>query len=165
MLQVQAFELRLAGPLTAWAPGRPSAKNARRALERSGQRIMRLLEKGTASKMRDELSGKIDPGVLEEVNFLLPWRNLLAHHYLRQRLPGLGEKELRITPDMPFELAARSSACSTDLASVSMPMATKRSNDSRRQSSPTRSTMRVNHRGSARAPGPGTRARRDLGRS
>jgi hypothetical protein len=111
MLQVQAFEAQLASlVLTVRAKERPPSKNAKRALEKSLRKITHLLEHATATEMRNELEGRVDEAILDEIDFLIPWRNRLAHRYLRQRLTGPGEKTIKATPDMPFELFEISNA-------------------------------------------------------
>jgi hypothetical protein len=103
MLQIQVFESQLAGLLLA-VNARPRTGNPERQARKSMKRIIHLLEHATAEWMRNELAGKVDVELIEEINYLLPWRNRLAHRYLRQRLYVAQGKELKATPEMVYEL-------------------------------------------------------------
>ena len=105
MLQVQAFELQLASlVLTVRARDRPPSGNIKRQLERSLKGVTHLLERATASEMRRELEGRVSTEVLDEIDYLIPWRNRLAHRYLRQRAIDVKAGKLKATPEMVYEL-------------------------------------------------------------
>jgi hypothetical protein len=47
---------------------------------------------------------------MDEIDFLIGWRNRLAHRYLRQRLAGVAAKKIEASPDIAAELAEISNA-------------------------------------------------------
>lgn len=107
MLQVQAFEQQLAALdllVTAQPMTETTPKGIQRRLEKQFVKIRHLVQKATPEAITRELSGRIDDGLLDEIKFLIQWRNRLAHSYLRQRLVTVPGEKINASPDIAAEL-------------------------------------------------------------
>jgi hypothetical protein len=106
MLNVQSFEQALAA-LVAVVENAATVRAAResgnarlswdkleRRLRRSARRITHLFQVASARELRNELEGKVDGELLEEITPLVEWRNFLAHSYLMARLVTPGRTKL-----------------------------------------------------------------------
>lgn len=84
MLQVQSFELVLAGLVLAVELTPPSEPPA--DPEAFLEKAWELVHFASAGRMHRRLKGKVQDELLAEIEALISWRNFLAHRYLRTRL-------------------------------------------------------------------------------
>jgi hypothetical protein len=85
MAAVQFFETTLATLVIA-IEADPETPSARWSDEQRARNIWHLLQRATASEMKQRLRGRFEPRFLEQIAALITWRDFLAHRYLRVRL-------------------------------------------------------------------------------
>jgi hypothetical protein len=114
MLAVQAFERTLAVALMiaelteAVARRDPDKRLAPKAVDRRlrviGKRILHTFNTASASELRNCLRGRLDQGLIDEIDPLIEWRDFLAHRYLIARVGQFGSA-LKPHQDHIHELA------------------------------------------------------------
>jgi integrase len=106
MMQVQAFECQLSEMLLCRKRQKPPGKDPKLGAERSWRKITHLLERATRKEVRKQLDALVTEELLAEVDYLILWRNRLAHRYFRQRMTELIDERptIKANADTVFEL-------------------------------------------------------------
>jgi hypothetical protein len=95
MLAVQIFEIQLAMVWLVLTHKERKGASFDDAMRKALRRLVHAVQIATPSGLRNELDGKIEADLLEEISKAVKWRDVLAHRYLRERLRNEPERSFK----------------------------------------------------------------------